>query len=175
MASMQIQAQDKIVNPDISYAGTPRTLKLGGINVSGVDGMAQFVKAADQINVAIGEEMGEEALPALSKMVETMGLIPKMGIEKAMLATGSAMFKLSSTSTSTSTNIVEFAKRLTGVSRTAGITTDQLLALGSASDSLFDASLIHVLSPMRLMKAWRSSSHLARTVAFISGVTYASA
>lgn len=108
-----------------------------GMGKYGVEGMAQFVKAADKINVAIGEEMGEEALPALSKMVETMGLIPKMGIEKAMLATGSAMFKLSSTSTSTSTNIVEFAKRLTGVSRTAGITTDQLLALGSASDSLF--------------------------------------
>ena len=108
-----------------------------GMGKYGVDGMAQFVKAADKINVAIGEEMGEEALPALSKMVETMGLIPKMGIEKAMLATGSAMFKLSSTSTSTSTNIVEFAKRLTGVSRTADITTDQLLALGSASDSLF--------------------------------------
>lgn len=108
-----------------------------GMGKYGVDGMAQFVKAADKINVAIGEEMGEEALPALSKIVETMGLIPKMGIEKAMLATGSAMFKLSSTSTSTSTNIVEFAKRLTGVSRTAGITTDQLLALGSASDSLF--------------------------------------
>lgn len=108
-----------------------------GMAKYGVDGMAQFVKAADKINVAIGEEMGEEALPALSKMVETMGLIPKMGVEKAMLATGSAMFKLSSTSTSTSTNIVEFAKRLTGVSRTAGITADQLLALGSASDSLF--------------------------------------
>ena len=108
-----------------------------GMGKFGVDGMKQFVAAADQINVAIGEEMGEEALPALSKMVETMGLIPKMGIEKAMLATGSAMFKLSSTSTATSGNIVEFAKRLTGVSRTAGITTDQLLALGSASDSLF--------------------------------------
>lgn len=108
-----------------------------GMGKYGVEGMKHFVAAADQINVAIGEEMGEEALPALSKMVETMGLIPKMGIEKAMLATGSAMFKLSSTSTSTSTNIVEFAKRLTGVSRTAGITTDQLLALGSASDSLF--------------------------------------
>lgn len=108
-----------------------------GMGKYGVDGMAQFVKVADKINVAIGEEMGEEALPALSKMVETMGLIPKMGIEKAMLATGSAMFKLASTSTATSGNIVEFAKRLTGVSRTAGITTDQLLALGSASDSLF--------------------------------------
>ena len=107
-----------------------------GMGKYGVDGMAQFVKAADKINVAIGEEMGEEALPALSKMVEVMGLIPKMGIDKAMEATGSAMFKLSTTSTSTSNDIVEFAKRLTGVARTAGITTDQLLALGSASSSM---------------------------------------
>lgn len=107
-----------------------------GMGKYGVEGMAQFVKAADKINVAIGEEMGEEALPALSKMVEVMGLIPKMGIDKAMEATGSALFKLSSTSTSTSSDIVEFAKRLTGVARTAGITTDQLLALGSASSSM---------------------------------------
>ena len=107
-----------------------------GMGKYGVEGMAQFVKAADKINVAIGEEMGEEALPALSKMVEVMGLIPKMGIDKAMEATGSALFKLSSTSTSTSNDIVEFSKRLTGVARTAGITTDQLLALGSASSSM---------------------------------------
>lgn len=107
-----------------------------GMGKYGVEGMAQFVKAADKINVAIGEEMGEEALPALSKMVEVMGLIPKMGIDKAMEASGSAMFKLSSTSTSTSNDIVEFSKRLTGVARTAGITTDQLLALGSASSSM---------------------------------------
>ena len=108
-----------------------------GMGKYGVEGMAGFVRAADKINVAIGEEMGKEALPALSKLVEVMGLIPKMGIEKAMDATGSAMFKLSSTSTATSGNIVEFAKRLTGVARTAGITTDQLLALGSASDSMY--------------------------------------
>lgn len=107
-----------------------------GIGKYGVEGMAQFVQAADKINVAIGEEMGEEALPALSKMVEVMGLIPKMGIEKAMEAAGSSIFRLSSTSTSTSNDIVEFSKRLTGVARTAGITTDQLLALGSASSSM---------------------------------------
>lgn len=107
-----------------------------GMGKYGVDGMASFVRAADKINVALGEELGEEALPALSKMVEVMGLIPKMGIEKAMDATGSAMFKLSTTSTATSNDIVEFSKRLTGVARTAGITTDQLLALGSASSSM---------------------------------------
>ena len=107
-----------------------------GMGKYGVDGMASFVRAADKINVALGEELGEEALPALSKMVEVMGLIPKMGIERAMDATGSAMFKLSTTSTATSNDIVEFSKRLTGVARTAGITTDQLLALGSASSSM---------------------------------------
>lgn len=107
-----------------------------GMSKYGVEGMASFVRAADKINVAIGEEMGEEALPALSKMVEVMGLIPKMGIEKAMDATGSAIFKLSTSSTSVASDIVEFSKRLTGVSRTAGITTDQLLALGSASSSM---------------------------------------
>ena len=103
-----------------------------GVGKYGVDGMKQFVAAADKINVAIGEEMGDKALPALLKMTEVMGLIPKMGLEKSIEATGSAMFKLSSTSTATSNDIVEFTKRCTGVARTAGITTDQLLALGSA-------------------------------------------
>ncbi len=116
----------------LAYSGA----KLG-MGKYGVEGMAGFVRAADQINVAIGEEMGEQALPAMAKMVEVMGLIPKMGIEKSMLATGSALFKLSSTSTATSSNIMEFAKRLTGVARSAGITTDQILALGSAADSMY--------------------------------------
>lgn len=40
---LQMQAQDKIVNPDISYAGTPRTLRIGGINVSGVEGYENYV------------------------------------------------------------------------------------------------------------------------------------
>ena len=31
-------AQEKIVNPDISYAGTPRSCIIGGINVHGVEG-----------------------------------------------------------------------------------------------------------------------------------------
>ena len=37
------QAQDKIVNPDISYAGTPRTCTIGGMAVKGVEGYEDFV------------------------------------------------------------------------------------------------------------------------------------
>ena len=38
-----IQAQEIIVNPDISYAGIPRSLTVGGIAVSGVDGYEDFM------------------------------------------------------------------------------------------------------------------------------------
>ena len=36
-------AQDKIVNPDISYAGMPRTCEIGGIAVEGVEGYEDYV------------------------------------------------------------------------------------------------------------------------------------
>jgi len=36
-------AQDVIINPDISYAGTPRNLELGGLTAKGVEGYEDFV------------------------------------------------------------------------------------------------------------------------------------
>ncbi len=131
-----------------------------GMGKYGVDGMKQFVEAADKINVAIGEEMGEQALPALSKMVEVMGLIPKMGIGKAIEATGSAMFKLSSTSTATSNDITEFAKRCTGVARTAKITTPQLLALGSAFSSQMAAPEVAATAMSKFIVALQKNHNL---------------
>ena len=38
-----LMAQDKIVNPDISYAGTPRNCEIGGIAVEGVEGYEDYV------------------------------------------------------------------------------------------------------------------------------------
>ena len=40
---LNTSAQDKIVNPDISYAGTPRTCEIGGIAVEGVEGYEDYV------------------------------------------------------------------------------------------------------------------------------------
>lgn len=42
-SSIMSQAQDKIVHPDINYAGTPRTLAIGGINVTGVEGYEDYM------------------------------------------------------------------------------------------------------------------------------------
>ena len=38
-----LAAQDVIVNPDISYAGTPRQCEIGGITVKGVEGYEDYV------------------------------------------------------------------------------------------------------------------------------------
>ena len=38
-----VAAQDKIIDPDISYAGTARSCTIGGISVSGVEGYEDYV------------------------------------------------------------------------------------------------------------------------------------
>lgn len=116
---------------ELAYTGA----KLG-FGSLGTDALEGFVKSAVVVQNALSEDMGSDAMTALSKMVEVMGLIPKMGVERAMNAVGSAIFKLASTSTATGSNIVEFSKRLMGLANIAHITSDELLAIGSASDSL---------------------------------------
>ena len=116
---------------ELAYTGA----KLG-FGTLGTDALEGFVKSAVVVQNALSEDMGADAMTALSKMVEVMGLIPKLGVEKAMNSVGSAIFKLASTSTATGTNIVEFSKRLMGLANQAGITADELLAIGSAADSM---------------------------------------
>ena len=38
-----VMAQEKIVNPNISYAGTPRSCIIGGISVHGVEGYEDYM------------------------------------------------------------------------------------------------------------------------------------
>ena len=40
---LSVNAQDVIVNPDISYAGTPRSCEIGGLTVKGVEGYEDYV------------------------------------------------------------------------------------------------------------------------------------
>ena len=115
----------------IAYAGA----KLG-IGDMGVEALEGFVKASNQVNVALKEDMGEEALTALAKITEVMGLIPKMGVEQSMLKTGSAIFKLASTTTATSNKIVDFSNRLLAMGKTGALSTADILALGAAVDSM---------------------------------------
>lgn len=54
--AMQSAAQEKIVNPDISYAGTPRTCEIGGIAVEGVEGYEDYVLTSLS-GLSVGQEI----------------------------------------------------------------------------------------------------------------------
>lgn len=116
---------------DLAYQGA----KLG-IGKYGVDGLTRFAEATAQIRMALHEDMGDESIAQLAKMAEVMHDMDNMGVSKALLASGSAIFKLSATTTSTGENIMEFSKRILGLGRTADLTTPQILALGSAADTM---------------------------------------
>ena len=54
--SIIAKAQDKIVYPDISYAGTPRTVTLGGLTVSGAEGYEDYMLTGIS-GLTIGQEI----------------------------------------------------------------------------------------------------------------------
>lgn len=131
-----------------------------GFGQYGVEGMSAFVRAADQVKVALSDDLGDDSLLQISKLVDTMGLIPKLGVERSMLSVGSAINQLSATSTASGTHIVDFAKRLTGLSRITGITTPELLALGSAADALGQAPEVAATAFGKLFTSLQTNHNL---------------
>ena len=62
-------SQDKIVNPDISYAGTPRTCEIGGLAVEGVEGYEDYV-LTNLSGLSVGQEIevpGQEITEAVKR------------------------------------------------------------------------------------------------------------
>ncbi len=65
--SVAAGAQDKIVFPDVSYAGTPRTMTLGGLAVSGAEGYEDYMLTGIS-GLSIGQQIelpGEEITNAV--------------------------------------------------------------------------------------------------------------
>ena len=54
--SLTVSAQHKIVNPDITYSGTPKTYKLAGLSVTGIDGYEDYVLTGIS-GLSVGQEL----------------------------------------------------------------------------------------------------------------------
>jgi TP901 family phage tail tape measure protein len=114
--------------------------KLGYDSVNEVEG---FVRAADQIKVALTEDLGgdvEESIRQLGKLADIFKLKDQFGIEQALLKTGSAINALGASSTANEGYMVEFAKRVAGVAPAAKISIQDVLGLASTLDQLGQTS-----------------------------------
>lgn len=106
-----------------------------GLGSYGVEGVLGFTKAANQLSVALKEDLGEDAIVTLTKMADVMGLIPKMGVEKSLLAIGSTINMLAQSSTANGRYLTDYASRLSGVAVQAHLTTPELFGLATAADA----------------------------------------
>lgn len=93
-----------------------------------------FVKAANQINVAL-DDLGEGATLTLSKLTDIFGDKERLGVEQSLLAVGSVINELSQNCAASAPYIAEFASRLGGVGNQAGMSIQQIMGLAAVLDS----------------------------------------
>lgn len=106
----------------------------GRLGKSSKEDVMGFVRAADQINVAL-DDLGEGATLTLSKIAGAFGDEDRYGTEQALLKTGSVINELSQNCRASAPFLAEFAQRLTGAGTTAKMTTAQLMGFGAVLDS----------------------------------------
>lgn len=106
----------------------------GRLGKSSVEDVLGFVRAADQINVALND-LGDGATLTLSKLTGIFGDEQRLGTEKALLSVGSVINVLSQNCSASAPYLTEFASRLGGVGAQAGLTVQQIMAFGAVLDS----------------------------------------
>ncbi len=112
--------------------------RIGGkLGITGKDNILEFVRAADQINVALGRDLGdntEDAIREIGKLVDIFDLQEEYGLEQSMLKVGSAINELGMASTANEGYIVDFTKRLAGVAPNADIAIEDVLGMAATLD-----------------------------------------
>lgn len=112
----------------------------GRLGIQSRQQILDFVQAADQLNVALGEDLGEDGVKNIGKLAQLFGDADRMGLKQAMLATGSVINELAQSSSASEPYLMDFTARLAGVSKQAGLTQAQVLAFGS----ILDQSMVNV-------------------------------
>ena len=106
----------------------------GRLGIQSKQQILDFVQAADQINVALGEDLGEDAVKNIGKLAQLFGDADKMGLKQAMLSSASVINELAQSSSASEGYLMDFTARLAGVGKQAGMTQAQVMAFGSVLD-----------------------------------------
>lgn len=106
----------------------------GKLGITGKENILGFVRAADQIQVALGEDLGEGAIKNLGKIADVLGYTDSMGIEKSLLSIGSAINAVGQASTASEGYLVDFTQRLAGVAAQTGISAANIIGFASGLD-----------------------------------------
>lgn len=134
----------------------------GRLGKSSREDVLGFVKAADQINVAL-DELGDGATLTLSKLTNIFGDEARLGTERSLLAVGSVINDLSQNCTASAGYLAEFGKRMAGVGAQAGMTIPQIMAFAAVLDSQGQACEMSATALSQLiMNLFKEPSKIAK-------------
>lgn len=106
----------------------------GRLGITSKDSILEFVDAADKIQVALGDDLGDGAIDKVGKLAMAFGEDDRLGLRGAMLATGSAINELAQNSSASAGYLVEFTARVAGVGKQVGLTQAQIMGFGAVLD-----------------------------------------
>lgn len=105
----------------------------GKLGISTKDGVLEFVEAADMINVALGEDLGKDAITQIGKLADMFGDGDR-SLKENMLAVGSAVNSVAQNSSAAEPYLVEFTARMGGVGKQANLAITDIMGFASALD-----------------------------------------
>ena len=106
----------------------------GRLGITSKESILEFVDAADKINVALGDDLGDGAIDQVGKLAMAFGEDERLGLRGAMLATGSAINELAQNSAANAGYLVDFTARVAGVGKQLGMTQSQIMGFGAVMD-----------------------------------------
>lgn len=109
----------------------------GRLGITGKKGVLEFVRAANQLSVALGDDLGgEEAIRTVGKLTEQFEVGQKEGVgfEQAMLKMGSAINEVSASGATQASYLVDYMNRLVGASKQSGILAQQQIGYAAVLD-----------------------------------------
>lgn len=106
----------------------------GRLGITSKEAILEFVDAADKINVALGDDLGDGAIDQVGKLAMAFGEDDRLGLRGAMLATGSAINELAQNSSANAGYLVDFTARVAGVGKQLGMTQSQIMGFGAVMD-----------------------------------------
>lgn len=105
----------------------------GKLGITGVQEVREFVEAANMINVALGEDLGEEAVNQIGKLSQMFG-DESRSLKDNMLAIGSAVNQVAQSTSASEPYLVQFTARMGGVGKQAKMSVTDIMGFASALD-----------------------------------------
>ncbi len=141
----------------------------GKLGIKGVSDVSKFVKAADQINVALGEDLGDidtvvRNLGALNNLFE---LDAMYGTAEAMTKVGSAINSVGASGTARESALVDFTSRVGGAANSVNLLIDEVIGYGAVLD---EAMVSSETSSTSISQFWIKMGQDAEKFAGIAGM-----